>query len=268
MNEFIDQAIVIGLDVGKMIVGAILLWIIGRMVIRMVVGVANRVLKERIDSTVARYLASALDVLLNILLFIAVLSVFGVETTTFAGLIAAGGVAIGMAWSGLLGNFAAGVFLLVLRPFKVGDYVTVGGQTGTVVDIGMFGTSLDNDQNVRVIVGNSAVLGGVINNFSTNPSRRVELVAQLAHGADVDLALSILKEAVPKLANVVTKPGPEIYLLEFNEHGPKLCVRPYTHTDTYWDVYFATNKLIRDELGKAGFAVAEQHIVVRQVAAA
>ena len=113
MTEFFDQAIAIGLDVGKMIVGAIILWIVGRMVIRMVVRVVNAMIKERIDATVARYLASALDVLLNILLFIAVLSVFGVETTTFAGLIAAGGVAIGMAWSGLLGNFAAGVFLLV-----------------------------------------------------------------------------------------------------------------------------------------------------------
>jgi small conductance mechanosensitive channel len=267
MNEFLDQAIAIGLDVGKMVVGAIILWVIGRMVIRMVIRVVSRVLTQRIDATVARYLGSALDVLLHILLFIAVLSVFGVETTTFAGLLAAGGVAIGMAWSGLLGNFAAGVFLLVLRPFKVGDFVTIGGITGTVTDIGMFGTSLDAPDNVRVIVGNAQVLGGVIHNFSTNPSRRVELVAQLNHGDDVDKALAILKEAVPKIDNVVAKPGVEIYLLEFNEHGPKLCVRPYTHTDTYWDVYFATNKVIRDELGKAGFKVAEQHIVVRQAAA-
>jgi len=267
MNEYLDKALDLAIDVGKMVVGAIILWIIGRMVIRMVVRVSNKVLKERIDATVARYLSSTLDVLLNILLFIAVLSVFGVETTTFAGLIAAGGVAIGMAWSGLLGNFAAGVFLLVLRPFKVGDFVTVGGQTGTVVDIGMFGTSLDAPDNVRVIVGNGAVLGGVIQNFSTNPTRRVDLVAQLSHGDDVDQAIAVLKEAVPKLPHVAQKPAPDIYLLEFNAHGPKLCVRPYTHTDTYWDVYFATNKAIRDELGKAGFKVAEQHVVVRQVAA-
>lgn len=267
MNEFLEKALDLGIDVGKMVVGAILLWIIGRMVIRMAVRVASGVLKERVDATVARYLGSALDVLLNILLFIAVLSLFGVETTTFAGLLAAGGVAIGMAWSGLLGNFAAGVFLLVLRPFKVGDFVTIGGQTGTVTDIGMFATSLDAPDGVRVIVGNGAVLGGVIQNFSTNPSRRVELVAQLNHGDDVDKALAVLREALPKLDHVVAKPGPEVFLLEFNAHGPKLCVRPYTHTDTYWDVYFATNKAIRDELGKAGFKVAEQHIVVRQAAA-
>ena len=129
------------------------------------------------------------------------------------------------------------------------------------------GTSLDAPDNVRVIVGNGAVLGGVIHNFSTNSARRVELVAQLNHGDDVDKALAVLKEAVPKIPNVVVKPAPEIHLLEFNAHGPKLSVRPYTHTDTYWDVYFATNKVIRDELGKAGFKVAEQHIVVRQAAA-
>lgn len=267
MNEYIDTVVAHGIDIGRMILGALLLWIIGRMVIRVVGRLTQRVLIQRLDATVARYLGSALDILLNILLFIAVLSVFGVETTTFAGLIAAGGVAIGMAWSGLLSNFAAGVFLLVLRPFKVGDFVTIGGQTGTVVDIGMFGTSLDAPDNVRVIVGNSAVLGGVIQNFSTNAVRRVDLVAQLAHGDDVDRALEVLKQAVPTIPNVATKPAPEIHLLEFNAHGPKLSVRPFTHTDTYWDVYFATNKVIRDELGKAGFKIAEQHIVIRNVAA-
>jgi small conductance mechanosensitive channel len=267
MNEYLGKVLDLGIDVGKMIVGAILLWVIGRMVIRMVTKVTDRLLRERVDATVARYLGSAFDILLNILLFIAVLSVFGIETTTFAGLLAAAGVAIGMAWSGLLGNFAAGVFLLVLRPFKVGDYVTVGGQTGTVTDIGMFVTALDAPDNVRVFVGNSKVFSEVIHNFSTNPSRRVELVAQLNHGDDVDQAIAILREAVAKLPHVVSKPAPEVYLLEFNAAGPKLCVRPYTHTDTYWDVYFATNKAIRDELGKAGFKVAEQHLVIRQVAA-
>ena len=267
MNEYIDTVVAHGIDIGRMILGALVLWIVGRIVIRMVVRLTNRVLTQRIEPTVARYLGSALDILLNILLFIAVLSLFGVETTTFAGLIAAGGVAIGMAWSGLLSNFAAGVFLLVLRPFKVTDFVTVGGQTGTVVDIGMFATSLDTLENVRVIIGNSKVLAEVIHNFSTNAVRRVDLVAQLAHGADVDRAIAILQEAVARIPNVAATPAPDVHLLEFNIHGPKLSVRPYTHTDHYWAVYFATNKVIRDELGKAGFEVAEQHVVVRQHAA-
>lgn len=268
MNEYLDKALDLGIDVGKMIVGALILWIIGRMVIRMVTRVADRMLKERLDATVARYLGSALEITLNILLVIAVLSVFGVETTTFAGLIAAGGVAIGMAWSGLLGNFAAGVFLLVLRPFKVGDFVTVGGQTGTVTDIGMFVTSLDTLENVRVFVGNGKVLGDVIHNFSENGYRRVDLVAQLSHGADVPKAIEILREAVAAIPNVEKTPGPDVFILEFNLAGPKLCVRPYTNNAHYWDVYFATNEAIREELGKAGFAVPEEHLVVTHKPAA
>ncbi|MEM9462075.1 MAG: mechanosensitive ion channel family protein [Myxococcota bacterium] len=267
MNEYLDKALDLGIDVGKMIVGAILLWIIGRMVIRAVIRVTGKMLADRLDTTVARYLSSALEILLNILLVIAVLSVFGVETTTFAGLIAAGGVAIGMAWSGLLGNFAAGVFLLVLRPFKVGDFVTIGGQTGTVTDIGMFVTSLDTLENVRVFVGNGKVLGEVIHNFSTNEYRRVDMAAQLNHGDDVDKAIAILKEAVAAIPHVQTTPAPDIHIVEFNLAGPKLCVRPYTNNDHYWDVYFTTNKVIRDELGKAGFKVPEEHLVIKQTAA-
>ncbi|MCX4244456.1 mechanosensitive ion channel family protein [Paraliomyxa miuraensis] len=268
MNEYLDKALDVGIDVGKMIVGALLLWIIGRMVIRMVTRIVNGMLKERLDSTVARYLGSALDILLNILLFIAVLSVFGVETTTFAGLLAAGGVAIGMAWSGLLGNFAAGVFLLVLRPFKVGDFVTIGGQTGTVTDIGMFVTSIDTLDNVRVFIGNGQVLGGVIQNFSANPYRRVDLFAQLNHGDDANQAMEILREAIAKIPNVESKPAPDVFILEFNLAGPKLCVRPYTNNDHYWQVYFDTNAAIRTELGKAGFKIPEEHLVISQRPAA
>ncbi len=268
MNEFLDKALDLGLDVGKMLVGALLLWIIGRMVIRMVSRMAAKMLSDRVDATVARYLGSALDILLNVLLFIAVLSVFGVETTTFAGLIAAGGVAIGMAWSGLLGNFAAGVFLLVLRPFKVDDFVTIGGETGTVKDIGMFVTALDTLENVRVFVGNGKVLGEVIHNFSTNGYRRVDLFAQLNHGDDAHKAMEILREAIAKIPNVEQSVGPDIFILEFNLAGPKLCVRPYTNNDHYWDVYFATNEAIRDELGKAGFKVPEEHLVIKQTNAA
>ncbi|MCH9682278.1 MAG: mechanosensitive ion channel family protein [Deltaproteobacteria bacterium] len=267
MDEYIDKALDLGIDVGKMIIGALLLWIIGRMVIRMVTRVVDRMLKERLDSTVARYLGSALDILLNVLLVVAVLSVFGVETTTFAGLLAAGGVAIGMAWSGLLGNFAAGVFLLVLRPFKVGDFVTVGGETGTVIDIGMFVTALDTLENVRVFVGNGKVLGEVIHNFSTNDYRRADLFAQLNHGDDAHKAIEILRTAVAAIPNVQSTPAPDVYILEFNLAGPKLCVRPYTNNEHYWDVYFATNDAIRDELGKAGFKIPEEHVAIRKDAA-
>ena len=115
-------------------------------------------------------------VLLNIALIVALLGFFGVETTTFAALLAAGGVAIGVAWSGLLANFAAGVFIVILRPFKVGDFVTAGGVIGTISHIGLFGTNIDTPDNVQTMVGNNKILSDTIQNFSSNPYRRVDLL--------------------------------------------------------------------------------------------
>lgn len=261
MDNIVNKLMELGLEVGQMVLGAILLWIVGRFVIRMVMKMVDASIRKRLDPTVANYLSSTAQVLLNILLAVAVLSVFGVETTTFAGLLAAGGVAIGMAWSGLLGNFAAGVFLLILRPFKVGDFVTIGGQTGTVQDIGIFVTALDTLENVRVFVGNGKVLGDVISNFSTNGYRRVDCFAQLNHGDDAHKAIDVLRAALAKVPNVESSPAPDLYILEFNLAGPKLCVRPYTNNEHYWDVYFETNRIIRDELGAAGFKVPAEHIV-------
>src|SRR5205814_8653486 len=134
-----------------------------------------------VDATVLRYVGSAVSATLNIVLVVAILGYFGVETTTFAALLAAAGVAIGMAWSGLLANFAAGSFLIVLRPFKVGDFITAGGGTGTVKEIGLFTTTLNTPDNVLTIVGNNKIFSDNIQNFSANSYRRVDLKAQLDH---------------------------------------------------------------------------------------
>ncbi|MEB2559227.1 mechanosensitive ion channel family protein, partial [Burkholderia cenocepacia] len=156
------------------------------------------------------------------LLVIGILGYFGIQTTTFAALIAAAGVAIGMAWSGLLSNFAAGAFLIVLRPFKVGDFVTVGGITGTVKEIGLFATSLNTPDNVVTIVGNGKIFSDTIQNYTANPFRRVELKAQLAGSADHRAAIALLKEKVAAIPNVLTDPAVDVEILEFNLVGPVL----------------------------------------------
>src|SRR4051794_33060052 len=138
------------------IAGAVALWIIGRWLIGFGIRLLGKALaRERFDATLTRYMQTGLSVVLNIALVVALLGFFGVETTTFAALIAAGGVAIGVAWGGLLSNFAAGAFLVFLRPFRVGDAVTAGGVTGTVDEIGLFGTVINTPDNVRTIVGNN-----------------------------------------------------------------------------------------------------------------
>jgi len=254
LQKYVDTAIQLGMNIGVKILGAIVLWIIGRLVIRAILGVLDRsLLARKLDETVTRYLHSVASVLLNMLLILAVLSVFGIETTTFAGLLAAAGVAVGVAWSGLLSNLAAGVFMIVLRPFKVGDYVVAGGVEGTVHSIGLFVTGIDTPDNCRTFVGNGKVFADTIKNYSANDYRRVELVAQLSGGADVDKAIATLKEKLKSIPNVSKKPAPDVEVLTFTLSGPVLAVRPYCHTNHYWDVYFATNKLINDEIGKLGF---------------
>jgi small conductance mechanosensitive channel len=254
--------------IGIKLLGGLLFWLIGSWCINLVNRLVERTLVARkIDETLRSYAHSTLSVVLKIALVVGILGWFGVETTTFAALIAAAGVAIGMAWSGLLSNFAAGVFLVVLRPFKVGDFVTIGGIVGTVREIGLFVTKLDSPDNVAHIVGNNKVFSETIVNYSTNPYRRVDLVAQLDHTVDPNDAIARLRARLPKIANVVSSPAPDLFILEFSLAGPVLCVRPYCHTDHYWQVFFDTNAAIQAEFGAAGYAVPEQHFRVSTKAA-
>lgn len=249
-----------GLDIGTKLLGLIVLWIIGRFVIRAIKRGVERSMRARaVEVTLIAYAESVVSILLNIILVAVLLGFLGVETTTFAGLLAAAGLAIGAAWSGLLSNFAAGAFIVVLRPFKKNDFVTIGGITGTVVEIGMFVTTLDTPDNVRTMVGNAKVFGDTVHNFSVNRVRRVDRLAQLAHGADHAKAIALFKERLAKIPNVDTLTPPDVEIIDFTLAGPVLAVRPYTHTDHYWQVYFDTNKMIKETLGEAGFAVAETH---------
>lgn len=264
LQRYLDIGVQLGVDVGSKILGAMALWIVGRFLIRGVLKVLDRTTKIRkLDETLARYLHSVASVLLNILLVITVLGVFGVQTFTFAGILAAAGVAIGVAWSGLLANLAAGVFMIVLRPFKAGDAVTVGGVTGIVHSIGLFVTAIDTFDNVRTYIGNNKIFGETIQNYSANPTRRVDLLVQLSAGADVQKAIAMLREKLPTIPHVMKEPAPVVEINDFNLAGPVLAVRPTANGANYLDVLFATNKMIHEEMGKLGFPAPAQPVLVR-----
>lgn len=253
---------------GIRVLEALALWIVGRWLIGFAIKLIGRgMTRQKIDPTLIRYIQNAVAAILNIVLVVAILGFFGVQTTSLAALIAAAGVAVGLAWSGLLSNFASGVFLVILQPMKVGDFVTAGGVTGTVHEIGLFASSIDTLDNVRNIIGNAKIFGDVIQNYSTNAYRRVDLTAQLAHGVDVHAAMALLKTALAGIPNVLATPAPDVEILTFNLAGPVLAVRPYCNNNDYWQVYFDTNKLIKDSFTTAGFAVPEQHYMVRTAAA-
>ncbi|GAB7127441.1 mechanosensitive ion channel family protein [Silvimonas sp. JCM 19000] len=254
---------------GIKILAAVAFWVVGRYLIGLAVRLVEKSLeRQKLDPTVLRYIGSVITVTLNVLLVIGILGYFGVQTTTFAALIAAGGVAIGLAWSGLLANFAAGAFLIVLRPFKVGDFVTAAGVTGTVKEIGLFVTAINTPDNVLTLVGNNKIFSDSIQNYSVNPHRRVDLKAQLAGSTDPAAAIAVLKQQISAIPNVLAEPAVDVEILEFNLVGPVLAVRPYCHNDNYWQVYFETNRVIRESFGQAGFAapMPAQTVLLQQTA--
>ncbi|MGQ7817019.1 mechanosensitive ion channel protein MscS [Pseudomonas sp. A46] len=235
---------------GVKILAAIAFWVVGRWLIGFAVGLVQRSLeRQKVDPTVLRYVGSFITVTLNILLVVGILGYFGIQTTSLAALIAAVGLAIGMAWSGLLANLAAGGFIIVLRPFKVGDFISAGGITGTVKEIGLFATSINTPDNVMTLVGNNKIFSDNIQNFSHNAFRRVELKAQLSGAADWQAAAALLKARIAAIPNVLADPPVDVEILEFNLVGPVLAVRPYCHNDAYWQVYFDTNRVIKEALG-------------------
>ena len=255
-----------GIDFGIKVVAAIVIWIIGRWVISIVTGLLRKMMSRngRVDSTLAQYLAAILSGLLTLLLVLAILQVFGIQTTSFAALLAGAGLAIGAAWGGLLAHFAAGLFLQVLRPFKVGDFITGGGVTGTVTEIGLFGTTILTPDNVTTIVGNNKVFSDTISNYSVQPYRRVELTAKIANGVDPLDAIARLKTAISAIPNVKETPAPDVEVLSFTPEGPLLAVRPYSDNANYWQVYFDTNRTIIETFKQAGYPTPETPIVRRQ----
>ncbi|MCW5637569.1 MAG: mechanosensitive ion channel family protein [Rubrivivax sp.] len=236
------------------VLAAIAFWVVGRWLIGMVVKVMERAMsRNHVDPTLTKYLGSIVAVMLNVALVLGILGYFGIQTTSFAALLAGAGVAIGAAWSGMLGNFAAGAFMLVLRPFKVGDFISAGGMVGTVKELGLFATTIVTPDNVVTLIGNGKIFADNIQNFSANPSRRVERTAQLAGGVDTADAIKRFKAAVEAIPNVAKEPGVEVSVLDINLVGPVIAVRPYCHTDHYWQVYFDTNEAILRTAREAGW---------------
>ncbi len=243
-----------GMGIGIKVLGAIIVWIVGSWLIRFTNNLLSRSLAgKKVDETLAKYSVSALNILLKLILIVAIFSYFGVQTTTIAALLAGVGLAIGTMWGGMMANLAAGAFLVFLKPFKVGDFISAGDVTGTVTEIGLFSTTMNTPDNVRTFVGNNKIFAGNIQNFTANPYRRVDLKVRLHHGVDPAEATKLLKERLAQIPHVLSQPAPEVEILEFAMGDSVLAVRPYVHNDYYWQVYFDTNRMIREAFGEAKF---------------
>lgn len=231
---------------------ALLLVVIGRLAIGVLRrGLRKALAKQPIDATLARYVDTAAGVTATILLLVAALAVLGIETSSLAGILAAASVAIGIAWSGLLANFAAGVLLILLRPIRKGDSVSLAGIVGEVLEIGLFTTTLVQGDGAHAIVGNSKAFGETILNYSAASSRRVETRAQLPFGCATDSLYRAIHERLVADERILKTPAPAVETIEHSPLGPVAVVRVWTLPADHGDVLFLANRIVGEELREA-----------------
>jgi small conductance mechanosensitive channel len=251
-----EQITQLVLTYGPRIVGAIIFVVVGFLLAgwlkRLVVRGMER---AKIEPTLCGFLGSVAKWGFLAVVLIACLGVFGVETTSFAAVLGASALAIGLAFQGSLSNLAAGVMLMVFRPFKAGDVISVSGHVGKVAEVGLFCTKLDTPDNRRVIVPNSGVFGATIENMTHHETRRVDVSVGTEYPADLDQARSALLEAAKGVANVMEDPAPQVVLLALGDSSIDWAVRVWTATANYWEVRDALTRAAKMALDQAGIGI-------------
>lgn len=211
--------------------------------------------KRKFDETLSIFFGNIIRWLLLVAAVLACFSVFGIETTSFAAIIGAAGLAVGLGFQGTLSNFSAGVMLLVFRPFKVNDYVVAGGKEGVVAEIGLFSTAIDTLDNRRIYVSNTSIGAGVIENFTTHPLRRVDIDVNIAGGEDIDTSRRALEGAGAAVPGRDPSRGSSVFLKGFGGGMVQWQVRVWCSSAIYWDVWEATVRAVAYELAKAKIAM-------------
>jgi len=211
--------------------------------------------RAKIDETLSRFLGKLARWTVLLLVVLACLSVFGVETTSFAAVIGSAGIAVGLALQGTLGNFASGVMLLVFRPFRVGDVVTVAGQTGIVNEIELFTTALDTFDNRRFIIPNGAIFGSTIENITHHPQRRADIAVGVSYSADIDKTRETLTQAARSVPNALAEPEPAVFLLDLGDSAVNWSVRVWAKGEHFGDVKQATIRAVKMALDQAGIEI-------------
>ena len=241
---------------GPSVLGALTILVVGWLISRGIASGSRRAMSRgQVDPTLIGFLGSVVYVGAMTLVVISALARLGVNTTSFAAVLAAVGLAIGLALQGSLGNLASGVMLILFRPFKTGDYVEVAGIAGVIEEIQIFATRLRTPDNKEVIVPNGAITGGSITNYSSKQMRRVDLVFGIGYGDDIKLAKSIIQKVVDSQKLILKDPAPVIAVLELGDSSVNLAVRPWVRTPEYWNVHFDLTERIKLEFDAAGISI-------------
>ncbi|ADY27982.1 MULTISPECIES: mechanosensitive ion channel family protein [Cellulophaga] len=240
-EKWMNLAIEKIMDYGPKIIMAIIIYLVGAWLIKKLIGVARKVMaKGNYDESLQKFLLNLVNWGLKIFLIITVISTLGVETTSLAAVIAAAGLAIGLALQGSLGNFAGGVLIMIFKPYKIGDLVEAQGVLGSVKEIEIFTTKLITPQNKLAIVPNGAMANGNIINYTAEGKMRVDTTVGIGYGEDMKKAKQVLLEMLQANPKVLKDPAPSVNVEELADSSVNLAVRPFCKPEDYWDVYFAT----------------------------
>lgn len=253
IEELVAQAPEFFITYGIKLVMAILVYVVGKWVANVIAnGLEKGMSAKNVDVTVARFTRNIVYYVLFIVVIIAALGQLGIQTASFVAILGAAGLAVGFALQGSLANFAAGVLLIMFRPFKVGDFIEAGGAAGVVKEISIFSTILTTGDNKVVILANNAVMGGNITNYSTMPTRRVDLTVGVSYGADLALVKKTLQEIADAEPRVLKDPAVTIGCAELADSSVNFVFRCWVNSADYWGVFFALNETVKlrfDELG-------------------
>lgn len=259
---WLDRGMAFLTDFGPKVIGAILIYIIGSWVVRKIVGLLRKaMLKNKYDESLQKFLLNLVSWGLKVFLVITVISTLGVETTSLAAVIAAAGLAVGLALQGSLANFAGGVLLIIFKPYKIGDFIEAQGQLGEVKEIEIFTTKLITPQNKLAIIPNGAMANGNIVNYTAEGKIRVDTTISIGYDEDIKRAKEVLLEVLTSNPLVLKDPAPSVNVAELGDFSVDMAVRPFSKPEHYWEVYFATLEGCKLALNKAGIEIPYPHEV-------
>ncbi len=265
VQELIQQLTNWGISTGKQIIAALIIFLVGRLLISLVNKLVAKLLSRRhIDAGVQSFVKSFVNILLTILLIVAIISKLGVDTTSFAALLASAGVAIGMALSGNLQNFAGGLIILLFRPFRVGDFIECQGVSGAVKEIQIFHTILTSPDNKVIYVPNGGLSSGNIINYSREATRRVDWTFTFEYGEDYNKVESVINRLIAADERILNTPAPFVNLIALADSSVNVVVRVWVKSEDYWDVFFSMNQAVYATFNKEGINFPFPQITVHQ----
>ena len=241
---------------GFKVIGALIILLVGRWLAKFISQWIERVLiKSRVDKTLAKFAKNLSNMVLLIFVLIAAMARLGVETAQFAIVLGAAGLAIGLALQGSLSNFASGFLMIIFRPFKVGDFIEAAGVKGTVIEIQLFNTIINTPDNIRAIIPNAQITGGNVLNYTTNGTRRVDLVIGVSYEDDLKKAKTIIEGVLAQDERVLQDPKPNVAVFELGDSSVNFVVRPWVKSADYWDAYFDITSKVKLALEENGISI-------------